>query len=382
MQPDLFAVESNQNINVNIERKPLWISSEIHLNQIEFVSQKFTIKFWLNGFFQHPELTQILKTQKDEIIRGEDVISQHNKHLPFTDNCLQNASEIQHHSPPTLQIHDIHQNVVQLSFAFTATINVRFEIEHFPFDVQFLDIKFVYRKRKFIILSQAPDWINSDQYKLDIPIQVNMQTSITEYQLLEPWLDYRDIKTSLIDENKTFNLKFCLIRLRVRRYPGYHMRYIAFPLWLIVSMLCCVLGLEINDINDRLTFIVTLLLTVVAFQFLTQDKLPESSQVTVIDTMMLFAYGIMCFTMVHIAFIVGHVGDDADDVKEGHKILDKCVIIFVMGLWWMVCLYLVVYKYWKQQGIDWNKISDKKMKKFVLSKQTRFKQAEQIFGTE
>ena len=58
----------------------------------------------------------------------------------------------------------------------------------------------------------------------------------------------------------------------------------------------------------------TLLLTVVAFQFLTQDKLPESAEMTVIDKYTLCAYSILCFAMFHVALIA--------EYDEEHKILD------------------------------------------------------------
>eukprot|EP01084_Bolivina_argentea_P177409 306789_1 len=349
--------------------KDLWLSAEIKLHHIELLNQQFEIRAWLNGFWCDPELVSLLQNNAPT---EEEICSQYNKYLPFTKNCFHNGSHVEFVSSPKLTIYSAEKNIVQIAYDMKATLQNRFDLKLFPFDPQFLDIQFVYRKKKFALMSECPsEWDLRSDYHFDRIVQLAMSESITEYEFFRPWIDFRKTFVLFNDASISWTSKFGLIRLPVQRLPGYYLEYVVFPLWLIVSMSICSLSMPAEEVGDRLGFLVTLLLTVAAFQYAISESLPNSAQLTIVDKYILVAYCIVCAFIVHVAVIRW-----ISDVEYAVKI-DKTISITVISIWWLYSIYSIVWKYFTHTKVHWKQISDKKMIQWIkMYSESRFKIAD------
>ena len=110
---------------------------------------------------------------------------------------------------------------------------------------------------------------------------------MTNYKLFSPWADFRIIQNG-IDIQPPFKL-----RLRVQRYPGFYIGKIMIPLMFIV--ICCFPSLTIRreNISNRLSVTITLMLTMVAFRFALNSILPNVPYLTWMDHYITFSLGIV-----------------------------------------------------------------------------------------
>lgn len=133
-----------------------------------------------------------------------------------------------------------------------------FEVQHFPFDVQDCTIVF------------------SGQYygRPLIPVQgfVWPKTELPDWQWLRPTLN---IKATYAKK-----LSICYT-MRFQRRHQYYVRAIMAPLFMINTLSFNAFQLE--NLEDRLTVTLTLLLTSIAFMLITTNQLPKVPYLTVLD---------------------------------------------------------------------------------------------------
>ena len=72
-----------------------------------------------------------------------------------------------------------------------------------------------------------------------------------------------------------------ILRISALRETGYYLRTVGFPIILITSLSFASIGIE--DFGDRVGFNSSLLLTTVAYLFITKDVTPPTADVTILD---------------------------------------------------------------------------------------------------
>ena len=200
--------------------------------------------------------------------------------------------------------YSIAHHVFKFHVAFRAKLYECFENNdnEFPFEWQFLNVQMPYRIDKYAFQATVPKFVIDafcfDEYwshAVDIwshSILARKRDSVDEWKLLNPWLDLRHKRLDY-----GYEFYFGLIKYRVCRNPNYYMLEIIIPLFLMVSCVFHVLLISWDDENitiaDRLSFIITLLLAVAAFQISIVDGMPYKSQFTLIDQYFLLAYSIL-----------------------------------------------------------------------------------------
>ena len=77
---------------------------------------------------------------------------------------------------------------LHLTMTFAGVLSEHLETNSFPFDSQFLNIKFKYDSRNYNILSQCPDsiYLDSPYTQYHIPISVTKSSSIVQWEMLSP----------------------------------------------------------------------------------------------------------------------------------------------------------------------------------------------------
>ena len=159
-------------------------------------------------------------------------------------------------------------------------------------------------------LKEYPEWMPSELKQFDQKFAVRMISSITEYELLEPWVDFSTTQP-------------LSIRLRVNRLPAYYFGNIIFPNFLIVAGCFSAFVIPREDIADRLSVTVTLMLAAVAFRFIVSTMLPKVSYLTIMDYYLLVGFVALILMIAENAI----VGIPALD-ESGAAIDLWCALIF------------------------------------------------------
>jgi len=346
------------------DKIPCWLTMDIHLLDILLAQETFEINAWLFVFFYDKDKTfvsQLSEKAKQTIatkryIPYDDLNVKIRKKLPLKSSFLLNASNFDFRRA-YLECSDMTKNVWKLYFRFSAHCAEHMELAHFPFDQQFLNLQLVYRVQDFYFLSECPEWIKvEDEYqtfKMDVPIKLTVKDSIkSQWVVEEPWIDLRK-------QREGYKFHFSLIRLRVRRQPAFYLVNAVLPLFLVVLCSFASLVMPTDEfVNDKLAYIVTLLLTVTAFQYSISADLPKTSETTLMDKYILLAYGILTFFVLEIA-VVFEIDKRNPDLA---RVIDYS-IGGIMAVLWLGIGARFVWGYWvmNHYDIDWDAVSHEEM---------------------
>eukprot|EP01084_Bolivina_argentea_P263635 446292_1 len=252
--------------------------------------------------------------------------------------------------------YNINNHVFKLHINFRCKLYECFENSDsaFPFEWQFLNAQIPYIINEYSFSSTCPDFVKRAYFHekywknaLDIwkhSILARKRDNVDEWKLLSPWIDLRQER---LDYNYEFY--FGLIKYRVVRNPNFYMLYIILPLCLMVSCSFAIL-LPIwtqsdESISDRLTYIITLLLTVAAFQISITSDLPYKSQFTLIDQYFLLAYLILAALVLEQSIVESlHFVDN--EIAEIIEISFGCLL----GLVWAMHTLTFIVKYFTYTG--------------------------------
>ncbi len=130
--------------------------------------------------------------------------------------------------------------------------------------------------------------------------------------------------------------------MKIRRLSMFIMRLVVLPLFLVVVLSWSVFWMDRSSIGDRMSVSFVGLLTVVAYQIVLGDILPQIAYLTLINVFVNFSFMLMCATIV-VNLIVGEY--DRRGKPEVGNLLDKrCRRIFpiVYGLFLMLLTTLAI----------------------------------------
>lgn len=163
---------------------------------------------------------------------------------------------------------------------FKATIKQGFSLENFPFDSHILTVT-----------------ISSYSYT-DYEVVFSSYKEATMFE----WMTNEWIVT---DSGELYFDSFSgypaiTYSLGIKRLPSFYVSKYILPLALIVTISSIVFWLGFDSINmaDRVEIIITSLLTVVAFDFVSNESLPKLSYLTSLDMVLILSYLILTLTMI------------------------------------------------------------------------------------
>jgi len=254
--------------------------------------------------------------------------------------------------------------VFKLHIAFSARFDEYFEnIDlEFPFEWQFLNIQIPYNP-DFIFAAALPDFVKEAyvyreywEFGPDMwnhAVVVEKRANLMGWYLLDSWVDLRGMKWDKKHVAKKRNeykhqFGFGVIKHRVVRNPTYYITYVILPLDLMVSSAFSIFFLNFDDdedeytnsLGDRLQILVTLLLTVAAFQLQIVDNLPFTDQYTLIDQYFLLAYFVLAGLTIESSLVRALKSPRMHDIVYG--------IVF-LSIWQIHSLQFA-FKYFKFGG--------------------------------
>lgn len=176
-------------------------------------------------------------------------------------------------------------STVYMSFVMRVNFVERMELERFPLDRQFLNMEFNawVEQGNWNWLCYEPsraderlylDWVPAQWKK---PFAVRMVSSITEYDLLPMYINFKRDQP-------------LLLRVRVERRPSYYFGNVIIPNFLIVLGCFTSYAVPMDDVADRLSVTVTLMLTAVAFRYVVEEMLPKVNYLTLMDYYLLAGF--------------------------------------------------------------------------------------------
>lgn len=142
-------------------------------------------------------------------------------------------------------------------------IRERWELHMFPFDIQELSIN--------LRLNDARSW---DYFDLTVcSVQFHREAlTLTEYYQITPEITR---ETPAHTASK--------VSMRVRRIANYYLQNIVFVLFMLSLLGPLAFLLDVDDLGGRLSTLLTLLLTAVAFKFVITSSLPKVPYNTLMD---------------------------------------------------------------------------------------------------
>jgi len=182
------------------------------------------------------------------------------------------------------------------SIKFNTTFTEEFEVVNFPFDVQ--DLSMVFHEAKHNVW--VPHHTMDNYLKLD-----KAWSSITHWELDRIAASSADIPYQS-GRRGSYQKVTCKVQVR-RKWKGVIYRLIS---WLLILgiMSWSTFSVHPSDIGDRLSYAITMALTIVAFQFIISSQLPQVNYMTMLDRYNLFIFVFVMLVTLE-SSLVGYHGD-------------------------------------------------------------------------
>ena len=204
--------------------------------------------------------------------------------------------------------------IVCQRFEVTGTFQEQMELQLFPWDTQFLNIQVesgwecdVQSEGNLKAVEQVLLVKNKNEaYASKVNTADFVQQS--SYFLYDRLNVQEGRKTPA--EHSAGNQQYPLLTftMRVDRKAGYWLWNVLSPVFIIMTSISSIWSVPADDIGDRCSIIVTVMLAVVAFKFIITDKLPNISYGTLVDKYVfacfLFAFGsLVCQALLQMGLI-------------------------------------------------------------------------------
>eukprot|EP01084_Bolivina_argentea_P318433 552228_1 len=290
---------------------------EITLQEINLPAQTFKAVIEVHLFWQDYNLPNMIAEEEF------DDFDLHDDYVPVKmSEIFENKVDCGVTGDPTFQYYK-DTGTIYMMFVVDCTFVERMELQRFPLDRQFLNMEFnamiepaIETEGEWNWILEYPEWMPNELKKYNQTFAVRMLSSITEYELLEPWIDFSGQQP-------------LSIRLRVNRLPAYYFGNIIFPNFLIVAGCFSAFVIPRGDIADRLSVTVTLMLAAVAYRFIVTQMLPKVSYLTIMDY-----YILLGFVSVMVLIAENAIAGVQSLDKYGAAIDLWCAILF--GAMWLI----------------------------------------------
>ena len=208
--------------------------------------------------------------------------------------------------------------MIMWNCGYRITCREIFELEAFPFDCNDLTLQ--------LRLNDPQTW---DKFDLTIQIVQFNKAALyqTEYDICAPCI-----------ERGSPNHKVSDVHLRVSRLAQYYVQNIVVMMFSLSLLGLLAFIMEVQDLGDRVSTVLTVILTAVAFKFVIDGSLPKVPYNTVIDYYILsssLTLAAMCFLCVIPSF--SFWGDEESQITINNYLGfgSCCGIVLELIIWWI-----------------------------------------------
>jgi len=216
------------------------------------------------------------------------------------------------------------------------------DLKDFPFDIESMELKFI----------SISNWRTLDGLRFgNDPVN---RTYTLHPMLNSPGVDFFTLgwngkvnefrmmgwsqKTICSADNPGQPMMFRFTLHMARKVTFYYIK-ILLPLWLLVITSVAAYGLDPeNDLGDKYEFLVTLLLSSIAFLYIIQDSLPKVGYFTVIDKIVIVSL---------ISLVCSHLFSYFISVSESPPQMNWWLACINQGGYWLTNVLLIAPPHWR-----------------------------------
>lgn len=203
-------------------------------------------------------------------------------------SMFENAIKCELIEPPVFR-YNSNTQVVSETIHFAATLSEELELDRFPFDRQYLTLRLCLRTTKYVLLSEPPSYVPNG-YDMRTMVSYTCSPSIAGWTGKSPVVGFCRAAGQSDDLRITFSL-------RMERHFTFWLYNVVFLMFCIVSLTPMTFSIPPDAIADRMSIILTLLLTIVTFKFMILSEIPKTSTITLFDKYLFAAYGMLFFAV-------------------------------------------------------------------------------------
>jgi hypothetical protein len=225
------------------------------------------------------------------------------------------------HETENLEVIVFEDGTIEYEERFSVTLEAHFDLTHFPFDKQVLEVEI-----------ESLAW--SEQY-LKFHEEADMIGLSSDFELAE-WHS-TSIATEIregreIRDRHPFS-EFVML-IHVERLSGFYLWRLFMPMLIIVALSWSVFWMKDDDLSNRLLVSFTGILTVVAYNFTVSDSLPHISYMTFMDAVITFSFFLMALTIVENIVVFIFHSNDREDIAHTLEVASRIVfpLFYTMGL--------------------------------------------------
>ena len=203
----------------------------------------------------------------------------------------------------------------QCSVALKETLNFK----RFPFDRQMLTAAFESHNCRIVTYPERVLGFEPDCFKSKPMVEVQLHSAAHLWRLHD---------ASVFAQTNGEGLTQVVAKVFVEREATYYELNIGIILYFIVLAALCSVGIPFDSSQDRFALVVTLMLTSVAFKFVTHEMTPNTPYLTLLDKFMLVGMltlvGVLAKDFVFALKYQARDGDGDDD--DALQDLDQLIV--------------------------------------------------------
>jgi len=298
------------------------------IRNIDIVEQNFTVDIFLEASIQSPKYEHLSEEELTPVLKRE---------INFNFSNL-----LEQESYEEWAKKDTHGRVY-FRIRFVGKFSQKYDLKMFPFDNQSLIIKV----SSFRMIT---DLVLKDHFegKNHLLCPGKDSFTLTDWTL---WniLEVQETQSDPLESSSGTIYPALEFKMEVSR------NYI-FYITNVLSIMCCLVlmagvsfAIPRDDIGDRASVVVTLILTAVAFRFSTNSSVPKVSFLTFLDRYMFSAFGFLSFILLENAVIF----KISDDNKEELEL----IFMLLIGVFWVLYnIYSFIRVFWHMKNFKEGKV--------------------------
>jgi len=299
---------------------PIYVNLSIALrafNNIDQIDGSITMNIWLRYNWNVHNIRWDSKKWNNIKVISLDTNPDRNLYIWTPDIFLYNTAE-----KPMDQLYYTKANVYNNGNIFWSRPGLikstcTFDMTYFPYDQQTCNIKF-------------GSWAY-DSSEIYLGLEEEKSFDVSNYQVHEEWTlsDY-SVKKNIVKypccEKLYHDIEFTY---KLRRRPGYYNLNVVVPTFATSILIIMSLLIPLKS-GERISFAVTILLSIIVFLLIVSDNLPKSNTEPLLSRMII---GLIYYSLVVLIFtiIISFIHNYIDELKESNIHKSK-IIDFMLSL--------------------------------------------------
>ncbi len=253
----------------------------IDISNVNAVENTYRLEGLIDLSWCDPRFTVNTKEKHHEIYLEEDAATKLNR---IWWPSITFVNEVGEYFRKNEELMIMANGTVEYREKFSVELKSFFDLEKFPFDEQTLDVEI-----------ESFAWNENE-----VILKLNQQKTGFNPSLNLPEWDIGDLQTEIkktqeVRSKVPFD-KF-LMQIKLVRKPGFYLWKVIIPLIILVIISWSVFWMSEESLADRISFSLTGILTVVAYQFLISENLPNISYLTLMDAILSLSFLAIALTV-------------------------------------------------------------------------------------